>query len=70
MTYHGHGIGDLRNDDLDGLYALRFTEIIGAQLLEASLGIGSRKTVLGVGAEFVGDLLERQGVGGMGERFV
>lgn len=70
MTYHGHGIGNLGNDDLDWLDALGFTEIIAAEFLEACLGIGGRKTVLSVGAKFLGDLLEGQGVGGVGEGFV
>ncbi|GJD04130.1 hypothetical protein ColKHC_12955 [Colletotrichum higginsianum] len=69
-THHGHGVGDLGDNDLEGLHALRLAEVIVAVLLQARLGVGGREPVVGVGAEFLGQLLERQGVGGLGEWFV
>lgn len=69
-TYHGHGIGHLGNDNLDGLNALSISEVIGPKLLEATLGLGWRQSRKSVGAELLGHFLKGQGMGRTSQRLV
>lgn len=69
-SHHGHGIGDLGNDNLEGLDALGVAQLVGAILLEAALGLGGGQAGEGVGVELGGELLVGQAVGGTGEGLV
>lgn len=69
-SHHGHGIGDLGNDNLEGLDALGVAQLVGAILFEAALGLGGGETGEGVGFEFGGELFVSEAVGGTGERLV
>ena len=69
-SHQGHGIGNLGNDNLEGLHALGVAQLVGAVLLEAALGLGGGQAGEGVGVEFGGELLMGQAVGRTGEGLV
>lgn len=70
FTHQCQTVGDLSNENTDGLDALRLAEFIAAILFEAPLVFLVGETVLHVGSELLRKDLERQRVGGLGDRLV
>jgi hypothetical protein len=61
-AYQSEGIGNLADEDLDGLDTLRASELILTVLLESFFGLLGRQTSLGVGPKVLDNLFESQGV--------
>ena len=56
-TYQSHGIGNLGDDDLDGLNTLSLAQFVFSILLETAFGFVEGETREGVGSDFLGEVL-------------
>jgi hypothetical protein len=55
--YHGHGIGNLGDEDAERLHTLLLSQGVGAELLETGFDLGRRQAGEDIGLELGGDLL-------------
>lgn len=67
-SYQSHGVGDLGDDDLEGLHAFLLAEVVSSILLEPGFGFLSREAGQNIGLELSGYLLERESMGRTAQR--
>lgn len=56
-TYQSHGIGNLGDNDLDGLNTLSLAQLVLSIFLETAFGLVPRETTEGIGSDFFGEVL-------------
>lgn len=65
-----HGVGDLANHDLDGLYAWAFIQLVATIFLQTGVDFGNGKAIVGIDSEFIENSMVRESMGRPGERLV